>query len=67
MVNNDFEKNMRDLRTFIRVRDVHAKEGSNYCSVTLQMTFMEMNLEQVPKVVELAIREGVDRVKGHHL
>ena len=21
MVNNDFEKNMRDLRTFIRVRD----------------------------------------------
>lgn len=67
MVNNDFEKNMRDLRTFIDVRDAHAAEGGNYCSVTLQMTFMEMNLEQVPKVVELAIREGVDRVKGHHL
>jgi MoaA/NifB/PqqE/SkfB family radical SAM enzyme len=28
---------------------------------------MEMNLEQVPRVVELAIKEGVDRVKGHHL
>lgn len=67
MINNDFEKNMQDLRTFIRVRDGHAAAGGNYCSVTLQMTFMEMNLEQVPKVIELAIREGVDRVKGHHL
>ena len=26
-----------------------------------------MNLQQVPRVVELAIAEGVDRVKGHHL
>ena len=67
MIKNDFEKNMEDLRTFIRIRDAHAAAGGNYCSVTFQMTFMEMNLEQVPKVVELAIREGVDRVKGHHL
>jgi len=67
MINNDFDKNMEDLRTFIRIRDEHADEGGNYCSVTLQMTFMEMNLEQVPRVVELAIKEGVDRVKGHHL
>jgi radical SAM protein with 4Fe4S-binding SPASM domain len=58
---------MEDLRTFIRIRNEHADEGGNYCSVTLQMTFMEMNLEQVPRVVELAIKEGVDRVKGHHL
>ena len=67
MINNDFEKNMEDLRTFIRIRDEHADLGGNYCSVTLQMTFMEMNLQQIPRVVELAIREGVDRVKGHHL
>ena len=67
MVNNDFERNMENLRTFIRVRDEHAKKGGNYCSVTLQMTFMEMNLHQIPRVVELAIAEGVDRVKGHHL
>ena len=67
MINNDFDKNMEDLRTFIRVRDEHAALGGNYCSVTLQMTFMEMNLQQVPKVVKLAIEEGVDRLKGHHL
>ncbi len=67
MIKNDFKKNMENLRTFIRIRDEHASAGGNYCSVTLQMTFMEMNLNQVPRVVELAIKEGVDRVKGHHL
>lgn len=67
MVNNDFEQNMRDLRTFINIRNEHAASGGNYCSVTLQMTFMEMNLSQIPEVVKLAISEGVDRIKGHHL
>ncbi|MDE0953782.1 MAG: radical SAM protein [Candidatus Poseidoniales archaeon] len=67
MINNDFEKNMEDLRTFVKIRDEHAASGGNYCSVTLQITFMEMNLRQIPRVIELAIREGVDRVKGHHL
>ena len=61
-----FDKNMEDLRTFIRIRDEHANNGGNYCSVTLQMTFMEMNLEQVGRVVELAIKEGVC-VKGLYL
>lgn len=27
------------------------------------MTFMRQNLEEIPKVVELAIEHGVDRVK----
>ncbi|MCY4046612.1 MAG: radical SAM protein [Candidatus Dadabacteria bacterium] len=67
MVGNNFEKNLENLRTFVRTRDRHAAGGGNYCSVTLQMTFMEMNLPQVPQVVELAVAEGVDRVKGHHL
>ena len=67
MIGNHFQKGIENLKTFIRVRDQHATDGGNYCSVTLQMTFMEMNLDQVPRVVELAIAEGVDRVKGHHL
>ena len=67
MNNNDFEKNIDNLYTFIRIRDEHASAGGNYCSVTLQMTFMDMNLDQVPRVVELANSAGVDRVKGHHL
>jgi hypothetical protein len=31
------------------------------------MTFMEMNLSDITSIVTLAIREGCDRVKGHHL
>ncbi len=67
MLGNQFEKNLQNLRTFRQLRDRHAAAHGNYCSITLQMTFMEMNLEQVPQVVKLARAEGVDRVKGHHL
>jgi MoaA/NifB/PqqE/SkfB family radical SAM enzyme len=67
MVNNDFEKNMDNLFTFIQIRNEHAASGGNYCAVTLQMTFMEMNLNQLPQLVKLAISMGADRVKGHHL
>lgn len=67
MVGNQYQKGIEKLRTFIKFRNAHAAGGGNYCSVTLQMTFMEMNLEQVPRVVEFAIAEDIDRVKGHHL
>ena len=67
MLGNEFDQGLEKLRTFLQVRDKHAAAGGNYCSVTLQMTFMEMNLNQASGVVELAISEGVDRVKGHHL
>ena len=67
MHRNDFNKNLRNLRTLIQARNTPSINKGNYCSVTLQMTFMEMNLSQIPRVVELAIAEGVDRVKGHHL
>lgn len=37
------------------------------CSVTMQVTFMKRNLEQMPSLVRLACEMGFDRVKGHHL
>ena len=67
MHRNDFKKNLSNLRAFIQARNTPSLNKGNYCSVTLQMTFMEINLNQIPRVVELAIAEGVDRVKGHHL
>ena len=67
MHRNDFRKNLKNLRAFIKVRDTSSINKGNYCSVTLQMTFMEMNLDQIPRIIELAIAEKVDRVKGHHL
>jgi MoaA/NifB/PqqE/SkfB family radical SAM enzyme len=56
-----------DLRTFVALRDRIAKATAHYCRLTLQCTFMESNLDELPSLVEFAGQIGVDRVKGHHL
>ena len=38
--------------------------NTNWEIVTLQLTFMEVNLKEIPDVVRLAISLGVDRIKG---
>ena len=58
---------LENVRTFIAARDEHAARGGNRCSVTFQLTFMEVNYSELPEVVKLAADMGVDRVKGHHL
>lgn len=67
MRGTDWEMNLGNIRSFIAVRDELHKSGGPRCNVTLQLTFMESNLEELPQIVELAISLGVDRVKGHHL
>lgn len=58
---------LENIRTFVALRDEVAAAGGNYCSVTLQLTFMEQNLREIPEIVKLAAALNVDRVKGHHL
>ena len=41
---------MKNLIEFIRIRDDYAKKGGNRASVTLQLTFMEINLPEIPEV-----------------
>ena len=69
MKGSNWRQQLANLRTFIHIRDelASAAPDANYCSVTLQLTFMEVNLDEIPAIVQLAIQEGVDRVKGHHL
>ena len=67
MLGSNWERVLDNLREFIRVRDDHAAGGGNRCSVTLQTTFMEVNVRELPGMVRLAAETGVDRVKGHHL
>lgn len=67
MRGTDWEMSLGNIRSFIAVRDELHKSGGPRCNVTLQLTFMESNLEELPQIVELAISLGVDRVKGHHL
>ena len=67
MLGSNWERVVDNVRTFIEVRDEHARAGGNRCRVTFQLTFMDINHAEIPAVVEMAAELGVDRVKGHHL
>ncbi len=67
MVQSNWEQVLDNVRTFIEVRDAHAATGGNRCRVTFQLTFLETNTAELPDIVKLAAKLGVDRVKGHHL
>ena len=67
MLNSKWEQMVSNLETFIRIRDEHASTGGNRCQVTLQLTFLELNVRELPEIIKFAIDKGVDRVKGHHL
>lgn len=67
MINAEWETMLGNVRDFIAERDAHADSGGNRCRVTFQMTFMETNYAELPDIIRLAAKLGVDRVKGHHL
>ena len=67
MLGSNWETVLDNVRTFVGVRDEHADTGGNRCRVTFQLTFMEINFSELPGIVQLAAKVGVDRVKGHNL
>ncbi|WP_437338441.1 glycosyltransferase [Sorangium sp. So ce394] len=67
MLGSRWEAVIENVQAFIAVRDAHAAAGGNRCRVTFQLTFMEANVAELADIVRLAVRLGVDRVKGHHL
>ncbi|WKZ65541.1 MAG: radical SAM protein [Flavobacteriales bacterium] len=62
-----FEQAVSNAERFIRVRDAHHAVSGHYCRVTFQLTFMQNNMHELPEIIRLAAKLGVDRVKGHHL
>ncbi|MGK3963922.1 glycosyltransferase [Sorangium sp. So ce1667] len=67
MLGSRWEAVLENVQAFIAVRDAHAAAGGNRCRVTFQLTFLEANVAELADIVRLAVRLGVDRVKGHHL
>lgn len=61
-----WETQVANLRTLVRARDTMATP-EHRPTITLQATFMDATLSELPAMVQLACDEGVDRVKGHHL
>lgn len=67
MPRSSFTQHIDNAKRFIAIRDQVAKETDNYCKVTMQLTFLETNVVEIPDMVKMAIELGFDRVKGHHL
>ncbi len=65
MQGSNFDRGLQNIKDFLQVRDRYRER--NYCQVTLQLTFMELNLPELPDMVKLGISLGIDRIKGHHL
>ncbi len=63
----DFDKHVEFIKRFLEIRDIIRREGLNYPTITFQATFMKKNLKELPELLRLAIKLGIDRFKGHHL
>jgi MoaA/NifB/PqqE/SkfB family radical SAM enzyme len=63
----NFEKAKINLNEFVKYRDQWHIQNGHYCSVTLQLTFMRDNMNEIEKIIEFAAEVGIDRIKGHHL
>lgn len=65
MLRSSLDQHIENAKRFIAVRNELATD--NDCTVTMQLTFMRGNLEEIPGMVKLAIALGFDRIKGHQL
>ena len=67
MLGSKWEKVLDNLKKFIAIRNDHAHDNGHYCQVSLQLTFLETNVQELSDIVKLGMDLGVDRIKGHHL
>ncbi len=62
-----FEAALESVRRFLAVRDRLAAKGARRTTVSFQVTAQEANVAELPDIVRLAARLGIDRVKLNHL
>lgn len=67
MAGLSFEAAVEGVRRLVAVRDALAPRLGRRPTVSLQVTAQEANVAELPDVVRLAARLGVDRVKLNHL
>ncbi len=67
MIGLDFEKQIQNIREFVAYRNKYFLQTGFYSRITLQLTFMQNNMHELPEIVKLASELDIDRIKGHHL
>jgi MoaA/NifB/PqqE/SkfB family radical SAM enzyme len=55
------------VRAFAAARDAHERAEGRRAGISFQVTAQEGNVAEIPDIVRLAARLGVDRVKLNHL
>lgn len=55
-----------NIKAYLGHRDEFRKQGY-HSTLTLQVTFHRSNLDKLLALIQWAMENGVDRVKGHHL
>ena len=67
MIGLNFEKQIKNIREFVAFRNKYFKNNGYYSRITLQLTFLQSNMHELPEIIKLAANLDVDRIKGHHL
>lgn len=63
MPNDNTDKKIKDIIKFTQLRNtLHPK-----VSITLQVTFLKSNIDYLEELIQFAIKNNINRVKGHHL
>jgi len=63
MINDDTLKKLEDIKTLIKLRDKLYPS----VSITLQVTFLKSNLNDLEDIIKFSIENNINRVKGHQL
>jgi glycosyltransferase involved in cell wall biosynthesis/MoaA/NifB/PqqE/SkfB family radical SAM enzyme len=61
------EIQLRNIQRYLELRRLHEAAGGRRTTATVQVTFMERNLDELARILVWAAENGIDRFKGHHL
>ena len=67
MTGLNFEKQIENIKNFVAYRNQYYRQSGFYSRITLQLTFMQNNMHELPEIIKLAAGLDIDRIKGHHL
>lgn len=63
----NFEKQLSNIKEFVKYRNQYFNETGYTSNITLQLTFMKNNMPELIDIIYLASLMDIDRIKGHHL
>jgi len=63
----DHRRQIENIRKLVEIRDWVRENSNRRPTITLQLTFLEKNFDELEDIILQGISFGVDRIKGHHL